>query len=217
MTINDFSFGQEVYVLILGLPQGTAFSERCRKGRVTDIKDDSIAVTTDTTAYHFAAKTKFHIQDDYYVGISYKLFLCINDVYEYLNANDMYNDVKWAFDKPYSEFESTFSVEHVKSIHSLLYPDKMDPINWTAHYVGTDKERYNASVKEFAFLITFVIEKVDDKWFVVVSGAGNAQNTVHAREYEMSSRENTLDEAMEQSKRFYTMMYHMFKEDFFNA
>lgn len=217
MTINDFSFGQEVYVFILGLPKNTAFADRYHKGKVTDINSDSVTVTTDTAAYHFSANDRFHLKDDYYLGVSYKLFVRLDDIYDYFIANNMYEEVKWSFEKSYGEFEAQFSIEHVKRIHSLLYPDKIDPINWTAHHVGTDKERYNASVREFAFLITFVVEKVDDKWFVVVSGAGNAQNTVHAREYEMSSREKTLDEAMEQSMRFYTMMYHMFKEDFFNA
>ncbi len=213
MTINDFYFGQEVCVLILGLPNTTSFSERCRKGRVTDLHNDIITVTTDIAVYKFSVNNKFYLQDDYYAGISYRLFLTQNDVNEYLNAADMYSDLQWAFQKPYSEFETCFSVSDVKSIHSQLFPDGLSNLEWTAHNVGKNNEHYNASIREYAFLMTFVIEPINNKWYIRSSGAANTQNSIHAREYEMSSVENSLDDAMEQANRFYRMMYNMFKTD----
>jgi hypothetical protein len=213
MTINDLSFGQEVYVLILGLPKDTDFSEKCRSGRVTDINNDGVVVTTDIAVYNFLAKNKFYLQDDYYAGISYKLFINKSDIDEYLSASEMYSDLLWAFQKNYGEFESTFSIDDVKSIYSQLFPERLSALQWTAHNVGQPNERYNASVREYAFLITFLIEPVENKWYIRASGAANAQNSVHAREYEMSSAELSLDDAMECANRFCKMMYHMFKED----
>lgn len=213
MTINDFRFGQEVYVLILGLPKGTDFSEQCKRGRVTDISDDAVVVTTDIAVYNFFVKNKFYLQDDYYAGISYKLFVNKSDIHEYLNAADMYDDLTWAFQKKYGEFEASFSVDDVKAVYSQLFPDRLSKLEWTAHNVGKPNERYNASIREYAFLITCIIEPVENKWYVRVSGAANAQNSTHAREYEMASAELTLDDAMECANRFYKTMYHMFKED----
>lgn len=213
MTTNNFHFGQEVYVLILGLPKTTDFSEKCRKGRITDIHDDSVTVTTDIAVYNFFAKSKFYLQDDYYAGISYKLFANKSDIDNYLNASEMYSDLLWAFQKNYGEFESSFSVDDVKSIYSKLFPDRLPNLEWTAHNVGKPNERYNASIREYAFLITFIIEPIESKWYVRASGAANHQHSVHAREYEMSSVEFSLEDAMERANHFYKMMYHMFKED----
>lgn len=213
MTFVDFKVGNDAYVYIHGLPRSTRLDERCIKVKITVNNGDKIRTMSDNgVIYDFSPDSNFLTTDNTRRGIHYKLLLNESAVNEYLIAWDMYREIKEMLGLPYAEFEKKCSYEDIKHLYASVFSDRLDEIPWVAHNVGKSNERYNASVKDFCYLITFVIEPVNEKWYLTVSGAGNKE-TVHGREYEFCSIENTLEDCMLLAKKYYKMIYNMIKED----
>lgn len=214
MTFVDFEVGNTAYVYIHGLPRSTPFNEKCIKVEIKMNNGDKIRTMSDNgVIYDFSPDLNYLTIDPVAKGVYYKLLLNESAVGEYLTVWDMFSEMKDWFNMKYVEFEGKYGYETIKRLFLNIFPDKLEPINWIAHNVGKHNERYNASAKDFAYLITFAIEPISTgKWNLSVSGAANKE-TVHQREYEFYSLEDTLEDAMAQAEVYYKMIYNMVKED----
>ena len=217
MTFVDFEVGNYAFVYIHGLPRSTPFNEKCIKVEIKMNNGEKIRTMSDNgVIYDFSPELNYLTKDPVTKGVYYKLLLNESAVGEYLTVWDMFSEMKDWFNMKYVEFEGKYGYETIKRLFLNIFPDKLEPIPWVAHNVGKPNERYNASARDFAYLITFVIELCDNGWHLTVSGAGNKE-TIHRREFEFCSIEHTLEDAMAQAEQYYKMIYNMVKEDLNNG
>jgi hypothetical protein len=183
------------------------------QGKIISLLHSEFTVQVESgMLYTFKAIDNFIYFDALYPHICFIPFISKEDIYQRNDAIEMAKMLSDFMSSGFSLLNLSKEVsDDIRFAYNYIFRTQEQPLVWKSKKNAADS--YRASERTAAFLTTYSIDKVNDNWMVCASCAANGNETYHAREYEFSSTEPTLEAAKKQASVFQQMISSCVKED----